>query len=232
MNMQSAFVHIIESPSANDLLDGRTEGRSLSEILNLAGTPYCYNLVTNLETFDIALNKRLLDAFKKGKCQLAPILHLSMHGDENGIALTDDTVLSWDNLRELLTPLNNEMEGGLLICISSCFGSNGIKMAMHDTDQPFWALVGNNSSVSWEDAAVAYVTFYHLFFKGILVEQCVERMKWASNDNRFDCWSGHEVKANWTEYTARFRQKRDSELIRRAGQVARQRINSFRQNRY
>jgi hypothetical protein len=231
MTVQLGFVHIIESPSANDILDGRTEGSALSEILNLAKIPHSYNLVTNLETFSLALSTRLLEAFNIWK--LPPILHLSMHGDEQGVGLTNDTALSWDNLRELLAPLNNEMGGGLLICMSSCFGSNGIKMAMHEsTDQPFWALVGNNSSVSWEDAAVAYVTFYHLFFKGIPVAQCVERMKWASNDDRFEWWSGHEVKASWTEYTAKFRQKTDSELIRRAGQIARQRVNSFRQNRY
>lgn len=34
--MQSGFVHIIESLSANDLLDGHTERHALSEILNLA----------------------------------------------------------------------------------------------------------------------------------------------------------------------------------------------------
>lgn len=225
MTTPLGFVHIIESPSADDLLDGRTEGRILSEILDLAGIPYCYSLVTNLETFDRALDERLLDAFEE--YQLPPILHLSMHGDKNGIVLSDNTVLAWDGLRELLTPLNNEMEGELLICMSSCFGSSGSRMAMHeDTAQPFWALVGNKHSVSWEDAAVAYVTFYHLLFKGIPVEECVDRMKLASNDNNFGVWSGHEIKADWTERMKKMDRKQLLKRLRATGRKIRQRIAS------
>lgn len=226
MTTQLGFVHIIESPSANDLLDGRTEGRSLSEVLNLAEIPHCYNLVTNLETLNIALDTRLLEAAEE--CGLDPILHLSMHGDKDGVGLTDGTRLSWSKLRTLLAPLTNEMEGGLLICMSSCFGSAGCRMAMHGgTDQPFLALVGNNESVLWEDAAVAYVTFYHLLFKGIAIDQCVERMKWASDDHNFDVKWGHEVKADWTERMKRLRKGQLVQRLQRVGQEVRRRSASF-----
>ncbi|MEG3876701.1 hypothetical protein QT972_04850 [Microcoleus sp. herbarium7] len=227
MTIQSGFVHIIESPSADDLLDGRTEGRALSEVLNLAKIPYCYNLAINLETFNAALDTRLIEAFEYFK--QPPILHLSMHGNQDGVVLTDNTFISWANLQTLLAPLTNAMEGGLLICMSSCFGSTGCLMAMHrDADQPFWALVGNNNSVSWEDAAVAYVTFYHLFFKGIPVEECVERMKLASNDHNFVVWSGHEVKAVWTEYMKRLRREQLLQRLRTAGQEVRRKTASIR----
>ena len=227
MTIQSGFVHIIESPSADDLLDGRTEGRALSEVLNLAKIPYCYNLAINLETFNAAVDTRLIEAFEY--FNQPPILHLSMHGNQEGVVLTDNTFISWANLQTLLAPLTNAMEGGLLICMSSCFGSTGCLMATHrDADQPFWALVGNNRSVSWEDAAVAYVTFYHLFFKGIPVEECVERMKLASNDDNFGVWSGHEVKAVWTEYMKRLRTEQLLQRLQKAGQEVRRRTASIR----
>jgi hypothetical protein len=204
MTLLPAFVHIIESPSANDLLDGRTEGRVLNEILNLANIPHCYNLVTTKETFNTALGTRLDEASMN--FQKNPILHLSMHGNEDGIALTDNTFLEWADLQARLTPLNNHLEGKLLICMSSCFSSSGCWMAMNeDKDEPFWALVGNKCSVSWENAAVAYVTFYHLLFKNTLVEKSqieeyVEYMKLASKDNNFEVWWGHTIKTAWAKH--------------------------------
>jgi hypothetical protein len=204
MTLLPAFVHIIESPSPDDLLNGRTEGRVLNEILNLANIPHCYNLATTKQTLYTALEARLNEASKK--FQKYPILHLSMHGNKNGISLTDNTFLPWADLQAMLTPLNNFLKGELLICISSCFGSYGCEMAMNeDKDEPFWALVGNNYTVSWEDAAVAYVTFYHLLFKNTLAEESqvreyVDYMKLASKDNNFEVWWGRTIKTAWAKH--------------------------------
>ena len=194
--MTQGFVYVIESPADTDLLDGRTEGRSLCEALRLANIPHWYSLVTTSKTFEDSLGSRLSEALSR--FNKPPILHLSMHGNNEGVALTNDEFLTWENLRRSLTPLTNAMAGGLLICMSSCFGGAGCRMAMHEEkDHPFWALVGNSGSALWSDAAVAYITFYHLFFKGIPVEQCVERMCNASGDNNFMTFSGHSLKANW-----------------------------------
>lgn len=198
MTLLPAFVHIIESPSADDLLDGRAEGRALNEILNLANIPHCYNLATTKQTLHTALVTRLNEA--SNNFQVYPILHLSMHGNEKGIGLTDNTFLPWTDLQEMLIPLNNHLEGKLLICMSSCFGSRGYLMAMNeDRNETFWGLVGNNHSVSWEDAAVAYITFYHLLFKNTQVgepeiKEYVEYMKLASKNNNFQVWWGNTIK--------------------------------------
>ncbi|TXH72844.1 hypothetical protein [Thiobacillus sp.] len=193
------FVYVIESPADADLLDGRTEGKSLCEAFQLADIPYSYSLVTTPKTLEESLGPRLIKALSH--FNQPPILHLSMHGNDEGVALTNGEFLTWANLRKLLTPLTNTMEGGLLICMSSCFGSSGCRMAMHeDTDHPFWALVGNSQTALWSDAAVAYITFYHLFFKGVSVEQCLERMRSASGDNNFMVFSGLSIKANWASF--------------------------------
>lgn len=194
------FVYVIESPADTDLLDGRTEGRSLCEALHLAEIPHWYSLVTTPKTFEESLGMRLHQALKHfGKL---PILHLSMHGDNEGVALTNGEFLPWENLRKLLMPLTNAMEGNLLVCMSSCFGSSGCRMAMHEEkEHPFGVLVGNTQSALWSDAAIAYISFYHLLFnKDISVEKCVERMCMASGDNNFVVFSGSSVKANWTSF--------------------------------
>lgn len=195
----NGFVYIIESPAAGDLLDGRTEGRVLSESLRIAEIPHWYSLAANREMFVEALGNRLAAAWKQyGRL---PILHLSMHGNADGISLTSGDFLSWDELRHLLLPLIRAMRGGLLVCMSSCFGSAGCRMAMYVDGEPcFWALVGNKGSATWADAAVAYSAFYHLFFKRFSLDTCVKSMCVASGDHNFESHLGENTKALWQDF--------------------------------
>ncbi len=197
----TGFVHIVESPSPEDLLDSRTEGKVLSEALDLAGIKRFYNLAANEEMFKKAIWDRLLECWQMVPDK-NPIIHLSMHGNEHGIVLTDGCLISWDQLRAALKHLTEGMKGGLLICMSSCFGASGCRMAMHsDAETPFLALVGHISEATWSDAAVAYVTFYHLLFKGESLEKAVDGMRAASGDPCFMFFQGEQVKKNWTDFT-------------------------------
>jgi hypothetical protein len=198
--MTQGFVYIIESPAPADLLDGRTEGRVLSEALRLNGIAYEYSLAADMVTLVQALGDRLAQTWLKHK--QPPILHLSMHGNAEGVVLTNGHFLSWQDLRNQLLPLLRAMPNALLICMSSCFGYSGCRIAMyHDSEPHFWALVGHADTVDWTDAAVAYVTFYHLFFKGRSVPDCVDAMKVASGDARFLATLGADTRRHWIEYT-------------------------------
>lgn len=191
------FVHVVESPSPMDLLAAQTEGRLLGQALELAGIPHSYNLVTDRHTLEVAVGQRLGgDVTKFG---LSPFLHFSMHGNEKGLALTSGEFLMWEDVRTLLMPLIQVMNGGLLICISACHGAHAAQMAMHEEDPApaFWALVSNNGSPTWSDAAVAYVVFYHLFFKGRTLLESVSAMKVASGDNDFVAFSGRHLRDSW-----------------------------------
>ncbi|MFW6195507.1 MAG: hypothetical protein ACOC5M_03185 [Chloroflexota bacterium] len=69
-----------------------------------------------------------------------------------------------------------------------------------DNEPPFWALVGNSGLALWADAAVGYITFYHLFFKGVPLRRCVDAMKVASADQNFMAHLGHETRQNWAAF--------------------------------
>jgi hypothetical protein len=115
------------------------------------------------------------------------------------------------------------MQGGLLICMSSCFGASGCRMAMYsDNEPPFWALVGNTGNTPWADAAVGYVTFYHLFFKGTGVAQCVPAMRVASGDPNFLLVSGPEAKANWLAFVQKQTPAQFSQNLQQAAQQVQQ----------
>ncbi|WP_193200611.1 hypothetical protein [Nostoc sp. MG11] len=216
-----AFVHIIESPSDEDILYERTEGSSLASALNLAEIPHCYNLVTTENSLQIALYDRLFCEIEKtGRF---PILHFSMHGNTGGIGLTNNRVIAWDELCRLIMPIQQLLQESsldLLICMSSCHGSFGSRMAQIKQGYiPFQFLIGNIDSVPWSDAAVAYITFYHLLFKNIALESCYENMKLASGNNKFEIHNGKQVHLNWTNYNKQIQQN----LARQVAQKIKQR---------
>lgn len=224
--MTTGFVYIVESPSAADLLDGRTEGRVLSEALRLADTPHTYSVAANVAQFEVALGQRLVNAWQQHKQW--PILHLSMHGNSDGVAFTSGEFLTWAQLREKLLPLIRVMPNALLICMSSCFGFSGCRIAMHHDGEPhFWALVGHPGDVNWTDAAVAYVTFYHRFFKGASVPDSVDAMRFASGDTRFLFAAGDETKRDWLVQLAKLQTPSLSDLLRSVAGVSAPVASSF-----
>ncbi len=197
--MKNVFVHIIESPSADDLLGDQVEGRALCNALELARIPHAYSLAANKEMFKKALMDPLSGKPSNSSLkESVPILHLSMHGNDDGVELTSGEFISWDQLRSDLAPLLAGMGGHLLICMSSCAGAMGCRMAMNDETFPsFGALVGNTKPVNWGDAAVAYISFYHQYFKNKPIEECVRIMREASGDHNFFYVSSGAAKQAW-----------------------------------
>src|ERR1700680_392601 len=99
-NKDFFFVHVIESPSNRDLLDGRTQGRALIETLALSDIRTYYNLVTDFDTLLASLGERLASAIQHHGAR-HPILHFNFHGDSEGIALTNKVHIQWHQLRTL-----------------------------------------------------------------------------------------------------------------------------------
>lgn len=202
-----AFVFILESPAPTDLYEGRYEGRALCESLALAGHPHSYRLVTNLEQLKRALSMDAADAgiaaeglrFKR-----PPVLHLSMHGNSDGVQLTDGTFVNWDELRTLLDPINDYLPDGILLSMSSCEGYSAVRMSMQIGDEkPLFAVVGAAEAVNWADSLVGFTAFYHHLFKTFDVAKATEAWRYAAGDDRFFHRFGPETKASYLEYYSR-----------------------------
>lgn len=99
MSSGAPFVHIIESPAPEDLVEDRCEGRILGEALSIAGIQHVYSLAVNRDMFVYSITNRLLDAVMK--FQSAPILHVSAHGNVEGITLTSGEQITWRRLAGL-----------------------------------------------------------------------------------------------------------------------------------
>lgn len=201
MSSGAPFVHIIESPAPEDLVEDRCEGRMLGEALSIARIQHVYSLAVNRNTFVYSIANRLLDAVER--FQSLPILHMSAHGNLEGIALTSGEQITWTQLASLIRPLANALEGNLIVCLSACSGAAGCRMAMErSSGHTFGVLVSNTAEVSWADAAVAYVTFYHRLFRHSTVAEATDAMRSASGDQNFVWLLGSMVKDEWNRWAS------------------------------
>lgn len=195
------FVYIVESPSSADLYTGRSEGHLIQEAVNLNAIACVLRTVANRETFNMALSVGLAETMKVfvGLC---PVIHISAHGSQDGIQLTDGEIVTWSELRRWLLPINKALNGLLLVCMSSCYGYAGIRMAMELQDQayPYFALIGNSQTPTWPETAVAFTTFYHLFANGHLVGNAVSAMRTASGNQTFFLERAQASKEGYKNY--------------------------------
>ena len=199
------FVYIVESPSAPDLYHRRSEADLIRQAIELDEIPCASRCAITCEAFETALTLGISDEMTRWKGRV-PILHISAHGGDEGIQLSNKDVLLWPDLKNLLVPLNKALGGGLLVCMSSCHGFAGIRMAMHpdDPDLPFFALVGSTAKPTWSDTAIAFATFYHLVAKGYYFQEAVEAMQKASGDEHFGVLTAAEARQTFLDYMKTF----------------------------
>jgi hypothetical protein len=158
---EKVFVYIVESPSPVDLYDGRGESRTLASALDLMGLQSVTRLVVDKRRFIEALTAGVRNACADLR-RTKLILHISAHGcdERDGLVLTSGELVTWDELRMHLLPLN-KLTGGLVVSMSSCYGFSACQTAMQDGELPYWLLNGPISNVSWRESALWFVTYYY-----------------------------------------------------------------------
>ena len=197
------YVHIVESPAPYELLDGITEGKALCSFLDIADIPYLYNLVVDLDHFKKAMTDRVSEGIKK--FQKAPILHISTHGGQEGIQLTNqyDTTyyLSWSNLAEYLLPIHESLGRNLGVCMSCCGGSHGTQMAEVTLSNlvPFRWIIGTSTKIKVPDAALAYSIFYRRLYGGVYGKDLLNAVRAGSGINEFGMWESKPIQENYLQ---------------------------------
>lgn len=146
-------VFIIESLDPNDEGNGRFEGVFLSHVLRLHGKAPRYRYVRTSEEFKEAVRE-----FGESKYRY---LHLSCHGDPEGLITTNLEEIDFDELAGLLKP---HMLGRRLF-VSAC------EMVHKDLAKAVipasgcTSVVGPTEKIAFTDSAVVWAAIYHLAFK-------------------------------------------------------------------
>jgi hypothetical protein len=139
----------------------RCEGRVLSEMLKLIGIESGYRMVRTMHEWENALREFTTHVKQKG---LTPLLHISMHGNEDGLALTDGSLITPDELGSQFRRVKTCLNGRLITCLSACSGFFPAAYACRG-DVPFGMLLAAPvRPVSWDEAAVWFCVFYYRLY--------------------------------------------------------------------
>lgn len=188
MNIANLLVYIVESPSPKEIYNKSYEGQILSDILRFLNITNQYKMTINKEEFLYALTeniaKVLLKIIEQRPEPPRLIIHISAHGDETGIQLSCGELITWDELREILSPLNKALSNTISLCMSSCKGFNGIKMAF-SARSPFHTIIGSPLDVSWSDTIIGFSSLYHLLNKTTDIRKAIKGMRVSSGNKSF-----------------------------------------------
>lgn len=172
-------VFILESPSGEDLIEGRREGDALYAALRLSEVPTAYFQIANKRMLIEVLNRIATQPKKMTRMRsrgqiieskiFAPILHFSFHANKDGLALSSGEFIPWGEFLEILERFNDkygwldEDKSMVAVSLSACSGFSVMDYLPSDRRLPFSWLIGFADSVTWSDALVGLVCYYHLF---------------------------------------------------------------------
>jgi len=184
-------IYIVESPSPDDLFNNRKEGEALTKALELIGCNFHYFLTVDKTNFEKSLLEIAQLHSSKYK-KTMPIIHLSAHGSEQGIALTNGVIITWDELGRYLTPINVAvLKRSLVLCMSSCYG---LSMKIIGEGIPYLLLVSFDGSPSWRETIVGFIAFYNILGKESDFVKATEAARIASGNETFTWVAGKSVR--------------------------------------
>src|SRR5271155_2173815 len=105
--------YIVESVSPANFYKREWEGHVVEEIVRLLGTRTTYRIVIAKEF--------LIKALERASSRNCEIFHLSCHGNDEGILLTNADILQWDELAEAFDDARYSPEA---LILSSCLGGD------------------------------------------------------------------------------------------------------------
>ena len=201
MSQNTFYVLFVESPSADDIYREKTEHTTLEGLARL------FDQDVLQATYRTAIDRQHLISAINELGTLGAVfpdrfivLHLTAHGDHTGIRLTDGGVLTWDEMKQLIDPINRQLGHRLILCLSTCQGFSAWTMAAGE-DSPFLALIANKGAPSYQTTAIGFATLYHQLSIGAFVGPAVDAMRIATGD------------CNWDHITAADAKKRFQEML-------------------
>jgi hypothetical protein len=129
-------VFIIESSYPEDFYRRQLDGIAAQGILNILRIRNELRFALDREHFE----KAIADA----KAQNSTVIHLSCHGDEDGIALANNYQPSWDKFADLFQ--HNNWSPKALVMSACCGATSGIRDAFKDKSKKPEIIFG-----SWDE---------------------------------------------------------------------------------
>jgi hypothetical protein len=146
-------VLIIESSSPDDFYENQLDGSSTARLLRLLNIDF---------EMRIALDeRRLFRSLKFAAEGNFDVVHISCHGDKEGIQLADRKCLDWDPLATLFK--RSKAHPRALIMSACCGVASGIGRAFTDIQLRPNIIFGSTDARTYHDYAVAWAILYRVF---------------------------------------------------------------------
>jgi hypothetical protein len=150
-------VFIAESVQPEDFYDGRTDGFAANEVLKIQQVRTAYKIVVD--------RKHLVRAMEDAPSGSFQVLHISAHGSDEGIELTDGDFVTWLDLSRLLRPFASvSIQPKKVLVVSSCMGGYvGLSKALQKLEVAFRFIFGSTSSkgVGFTHCCLAWSILYN-----------------------------------------------------------------------
>ncbi|MBF0568051.1 MAG: hypothetical protein HQK95_04210, partial [Nitrospirae bacterium] len=89
-----------------------------------------------------------------------PIIHIDVHGDENGIEVSSGEVIKWSELQPYLRNINIACCNELLVVLAACKGANLYKVFLPIDRATLWCLIGADEDILGHDVRDSFQAFY------------------------------------------------------------------------
>lgn len=170
--MSKLRIAVVESPNVVDLFDVRGESEALVSACKLIGhQAFLLFAKSKREFCEICKYLGAADTRHAERYQSAPLfLHISCHGNDDGVAFGSDFV-KWDALVRGLEPVlsNSLYRGNFALSLSSC-GSGYHNLDEHLSERlakkplprmPQYIFSIERTDVEWADALLGWSLLYH-----------------------------------------------------------------------
>lgn len=150
-------VLIIESSYPKDFYNRQLDGIAAQGLLNILEIRNQLRMVLNLKYFNEALHEAKRDGFH--------VIHLSCHGDKDGIALANNCQPTWADFAKLF--LESDFAPQALVMSSCCGAASGIGDAFAESAKKRPEIIfGSKDKRTYGEYAVAWALLYHQFLAG------------------------------------------------------------------
>mgnify|MGYP000899661953 CR=1 FL=1 len=160
-------VYIIESPSENDLLKNRCEGKSLTEILTLQNIRHSYYLCISEDSFEKVVDIIIEDLNRlKEECFVWPIIHISSHGNPTQMIFSNGDLIEWTEIGNQLEKIHHQVFpefdfSPVELVMSACYGYNASFCDISKENIRFSVVIGCDERIRWDASLVAFSSYYY-----------------------------------------------------------------------
>jgi hypothetical protein len=152
--MKKYKILVAESVASEDFYEENCEGHVVLAIAKVLHWRANYKMALDAST--------LCRAIKHASSNRYDILHLSCHGDEDGIELTDGSELSWEDLAACFRSPSQSLRA---LVVSSCVGGDaGVAEAFRNSTRPPTVIFGaegrKRKRITFPGACISWPILY------------------------------------------------------------------------